>query len=189
MDIKEKKNLLRNEIKKRIMDLTPKYRKMADLHIYNEVIGLKEYKDAKTVFLFAGTGGEPDTWPIIEHAAAAGKTVGLPLCMDDCNMKVLKVTGKGDVEPGMMGILEPKPGCLEIKPESIDFVLVPCVTCDRNGRRLGHGKGYYDRFFEKYGEAFKCMVCYGKLMADEIPVDKWDVKMDLVVGEVTENDA
>lgn len=189
MNIKERKKLLRKDIKNRIEKLTEAYRREADKRIYERVVNLKEYKEAETVFLFAGTFGEPDTWPIIENALSSGKVVGLPLCINDYDMKVMKITGRDDIEPGMMGILEPKSHCEEIEPESIDFVLVPCVTCDRKGRRLGHGRGYYDRFFEKCERAFKCLVCYEELMVDEVPVDSWDVLMDVIVGEVKENDA
>jgi len=186
MDMKEKKNILRNEIKRKIECLDASYRHKADKKIYERVINLKEYAEADTVFLFAGTFGEPDTWPIINHALSHGKCVGLPLCINNFEMKVLRIRVKEDVETGMLGILEPKASCEEINPESINFVMVPCMTCDIKGGRLGHGKGYYDRFLAKCPDAFKCLVCYDRLMAEEVPMDKWDINMNLIVGEVTE---
>lgn len=185
---KKAKDVLRKEIGKRGRKLKAEYRRSADQAIFRKVVARSEYKEANTVALFSSAFSEPDTWPIIKNALSAGKIVGLPLCLSDGNMKMMRITGKKDLEPGTFNILQPKTSCEEIKPESIDFVLVPCVTCDREGRRLGHGKGYYDKYFDNCKQAFKCLICYDKLMSDEVPVDSWDVKMDLIIGEVTEDD-
>lgn len=44
-------------------------------------------------------------------------------------------------------IWEPHYGTL-IKPTEIDLVLVPLLTFDEQGHRIGYGRGYYDRFFK-----------------------------------------
>lgn len=46
------------------------------------------------------------------------------------------------------GIVEPAAG-VEIEPWLIDVVFVPMVICDKMGRRVGYGKGFYDRFLTK----------------------------------------
>lgn len=43
------------------------------------------------------------------------------------------------------GITEPKTGTV-IDATSIDLVLVPMLTCDKDGYRVGYGKGFYDRY-------------------------------------------
>jgi len=46
------------------------------------------------------------------------------------------------------GITEPTQGNA-ISPELIDMVIVPLISFDKTGNRVGYGKGYYDRFLKK----------------------------------------
>ena len=69
-----------------------------------------------------------------------------------------------------------------IQPEAIDFAFIPCISCDRSGRRLGHGGGYYDRYLEKT-HCVKAALCREELLVDEIPVEEHDLRMDFVISE------
>lgn len=182
LEIREKKKELRKEIKARIKSLTEDYCIKADAIIQEKVINLPEFKDAKTAFCFVGTDGEPDTKPIILKALEEGKRVGVPKCLTDSQMDVYEISSLDDLEEGMYGILEPKEGLPLIKPEEIDFSLIPCVSCDLEGNRLGHGKGYYDRYLTK-GSFYTCMVCRGKLLSRDIPMDEFDIKPSKVISD------
>lgn len=185
---KKMKSILRKEIKEKTSQLSDEYCKIADLAIYEKVANLPEFKAAQNVALFASSFGEPDTMPIIENALSLSKKVALPLCVDGSNMVFKIIESMDDVSAGRYGILEPKEHCCEMDPLSIEFILVPCVTCNDKGHRLGHGRGYYDRFFGMVAAAggkglFKCVVCRGKLMSEAIPVDELDISMDAVIWE------
>ena len=93
------------------------------------------------------------------------------------------VSTEKELYPGAYGILEPKedPERL-IQPEAIDFAFIPCISCDRSGRRLGHGGGYYDRYLEKT-HCVKAALCREELLVDEIPVEEHDLRMDFVISE------
>lgn len=68
-----------------------------------------------------------------------------------------------------------------IKPETIDVILVPLITFDKNGHRIGYGKGYYDRFLSDYPDALKIGVSLAPPL-DNIPyVESTDVKLDRCV--------
>jgi len=45
------------------------------------------------------------------------------------------------------GIPEPK-NLLEVSSNMVDLVFMPLICCDKNGHRVGYGKGFYDRFLE-----------------------------------------
>lgn len=184
--MKELKKKLREEIKKEIMQLDDEYCKMADAAICEKVLGLKAFRDSKRVCLFASSFGEPDTFPIIEAAFSMGKEVALPLCLDGSKMVFKIIQSLSDLSSGRYGILEPESHCCEMMPLQVEFILVPCVTASENGERLGHGRGYYDRFLGQYdgeNEPFKCVICRGRLMRNDIPWDDFDVKMDAVIWE------
>lgn len=67
-------------------------------------------------------------------------------------------------------------------PSEIELVVVPAVAYDRKGRRLGRGKGFYDRFL-KNTKATKIGVGYEFQLLDEIPSEPHDVEMDIVITQ------
>ena len=63
-----------------------------------------------------------------------------------------------------------------------DVILVPALGFDRDGNRLGLGGGWYDRFVAQQPQAKKIGVAYAWALAENgIPVEPWDMKLDLVV--------
>lgn len=69
-------------------------------------------------------------------------------------------------------------------PAEIELVVVPAVAYDRKGRRLGRGKGFYDRFL-KTTKATKVGIGYEFQLLDEIPSEPHDISMDIVVTQHT----
>lgn len=64
---------------------------------------------------------------------------------NDFSMKAILTDEETVFKKNEWGIFEPEQG-VEIKVESIDLVFVPLLAFDKNGYRVGYGKGYYDRF-------------------------------------------
>lgn len=69
-------------------------------------------------------------------------------------------------------------------PSEIEMVVVPAVAYDRQGKRLGRGKGFYDRFL-KNTKATKVGVGYEFQLIDELPTEPHDVAMDMVITQHT----
>jgi 5-formyltetrahydrofolate cyclo-ligase len=66
--------------------------------------------------------------------------------------------------------------------QQFDVILVPALGFDRDNNRLGLGGGWYDRFVAHQPQAQKIGVAYAwALVEDGIPVEPWDMKLDLVV--------
>lgn len=87
------------------------------------------------------------------------------------------------LEIGSFHIEEPSGN--DVHPvEEIEMIVVPGVAFDRQGRRLGRGKGFYDRLLQT-AKATKVGVGYGFQLVDEIPVEAHDVAMDMVITEHT----
>ena len=182
MSVIEEKKALRTYIRQTERTLDPSYKAESSEAICRCVLALEEYRAAGTVFAFVGTVHEIDTSLLLKETLAAGKTLVLPRCAEGHALDLCVVTSMDELVPGMYGILEPKADCALVTPADIDFAVVPCLSFDRRGRRLGQGGGYYDRFFARYhGPA--ALLCRERLMAEDIPVEEHDRRFDLIVTE------
>lgn len=83
------------------------------------------------------------------------------------------------LELGSFHIEEPK-GNNVVDPSTIEVIIVPGVAYDRNGNRIGRGKGFYDRLLAET-KAVKIGVGYGFQLFDEIPAESHDIRMDFII--------
>jgi 5-formyltetrahydrofolate cyclo-ligase len=183
-EVREAKKALRRKVRAINQALTGSYKRWASERICSKVTALPAYQQADTVFCFVGMDPEPDTRGIIEDALARGKRVCVPLCIDDHTMVAKEIHGYDELVEGMYGILEPPAEMRSVDREEIGFGVIPCVTCDLAGNRLGHGKGYYDRYLE--GMRFpQAMLCYEKVTVPEgeIPVGPYDLPVETVITD------
>ena len=179
----EKKEL-RAFIREKNKNLTEEYRAQADAGIATRFLLYPVFQQVDSIFCYVSMENEPDTRTIIETAWQMGKMVTVPRCisMEDSRMEAVQIKSWDDLETGTMGILEPKQGLPVIDGYKIALAVVPCVTADRWGGRLGHGAGFYDRWLR--GQSmYKYCLCYEELLSDRVPVDQNDIKMDRVFTE------
>lgn len=66
--------------------------------------------------------------------------------------------------------------------ENIDLILIPAVSCDRYGYRLGYGGGFYDRYLPS-STGVKTGIVFDEFYLDKIPNDIWDVSLDAIATE------
>ena len=178
----EDKKQLRRAFKERGRALTADYRQTAARAIFAAVHGSEQWKNAQGVFLFVSMWAEPNTGALFAAAFAEGKRVYVPLCCPDGAMRAVRIRSLDELRPGSYGIPEPPADGETAKPGDLDLALVPCVTATRDGARLGHGAGYYDRFLCAHTCETICL-CYARMLADTLPMDESDVRMDAVVTE------
>ena len=181
-ELREEKKMLRRRIRERMEGLDSAERGRADRAIGAAVLGSEAWKNAGAVFAYVSMADEPDTRALIEAALREGKTVFVPRCYPGRVMKAVRIESLDALAPGTLGIPEPVDDSVCAAPGEIALALVPCVSASRDGRRLGHGAGYYDRFLAEQSCRTMCL-CYEALLCDEIPVDALDVPMDAVVSE------
>ena len=85
------------------------------------------------------------------------------------------------LKKGAYGIYEPET-ISEASCDDIDFVLVPGIVFDYNCRRIGFGKGYYDKLLCDM-RAFKAGLCYDFQLVESINADRHDVALDAIITE------
>jgi len=176
--------MTKQELRKKIkqINLSSEYIKYSDEIIFNKLTDLEAFKNSQILFIYVSKNDEVDTIKIIKYAFELGKTVCVPKCFDNSEVKAYEIKSFNDLELGSFNILEPKSYCKEIDKSNIDLAVIPCVTCDVNNNRLGYGKGFYDRFLVETTMKKICL-CRKKVLQEKIPVDKNDVKMDIVLTE------
>ena len=180
--LRKEKQRLRREIRAASAALPEAYRAEASLRIAEQVLSLEAYRKARVVMMYASLPEEPDTRGIIGDAVGAGKTVLLPRCVSPERMVALPFTGWENLEPGWLNIREPAVPAEGTEIPEPDLILAPCVSVSADGRRLGHGAGYYDRFLAGRQAETVCL-CFRKLMREDIPVSPLDRRMNRVITD------
>ena len=156
--------------------------------IITRLMNLPEYAQAETVMLYVDVRDEVRTRAALPEILNTSKRLIVPYCVDD-NLETFQLEDLGELAIGRYGILEPKVELRHlpskrIDVEEIDLVVIPGLAFDKNGARLGHGKGYYDRLLSRASKhtkrialAFECQII------DEVPTKKHDVYMHRIVTE------
>lgn len=83
---------------------------------------------------------------------------------------------------GRFGIMEPHASSEIMTPSMMTGVLVPGLAFDKNGGRLGRGKGYYDRALSSFG-GLTVGLGFSAQLIERVPAEKWDVPLDAIVTE------
>lgn len=168
--------MLRTEVDR---DLKRRY----DEEIARNLRGLTAYASARGLLVYASMPDEPDTSGIIMQALADGKNVALPKVFGGGVMEFFRITQLQGLHLSSFGVAEPDPEhCERADPEQYGLCVVPGLCFDRDGRRLGYGGGYYDRFLSAYGGA-SVGLCYSIFIEDDLPHDEHDLPVGLIVTE------
>ena len=146
---------------------------------------LPEVEKAQTVMLFYGVGNEPDTTELIETFWRQGKTVLLPRCLPGRGMEARRIVPGSKLIYSAYGIPEPDQECPVVSRDKIDLILVPNLCCDKQGYRLGHGGGYYDRYLVGYS-GMTVSLCPTDRLQEQLPRDEYDLPVRLVLTETKE---
>jgi 5-formyltetrahydrofolate cyclo-ligase len=157
--------------------------------ICEKFVALPEYAAARTVMFYVDVRTEVRTRDYLATALTHGKKIVVPWCNDKGELELFWLKSMDDLSIGMYKILEPKPELRSLADRHVpaaelDLVMVPGVAFTRDGARMGHGKGYYDKLLEHarpdaplVALAFECQ------LFDEIPTQAHDVFMDKIITE------
>lgn len=178
---------IKNEIREKFKEIrngyTDEKRMEYDEKIANRVISSITFRHCKNVLLYASKEKEIDTDKIFEQAVSAGKKVFYPKCFEDGIMKFYKVESKDDLKGGEFNISEPD-GTSEEFVNSCEpsLCIVPALIFDKEGYRIGYGKGFYDRFLSKF-KGVSIGLAYRELIQDKLPRGHFDRHVDVIVTD------
>ncbi|MFM7687357.1 MAG: 5-formyltetrahydrofolate cyclo-ligase [Actinomycetota bacterium] len=151
-------------------------RLVRSVQLWAKVAELPGYRQAEAVMAFNGFKGEPDTDPLFARLAAEGKRLLLPRVHDG----VIEVCdADGPMVASRIGVHEPQGPALAYSV--VQFVIVPGLAFTSDGRRLGYGGGFYDRFLPRLAVP-NVGVCFDEQVVDELPFEPHDVRVQQVVS-------
>jgi len=116
------------------------------------------------------------------------KRVVVPYCVAQ-HLELFCLNSFSDLVPGTLGILEPKPELREedqrrARVQELDLLVIPGLAFDRQGGRLGYGKGYFDRLLlAARVDALLAAVAFECQLFDSVPMQPYDVRVDAVITE------
>ncbi len=173
---------LRRDAAKRRQGMPDEVRAKASALIAQRLFSLKEWKMAETVFLYCGCRDEVNTDEITDMALKEGKKVSLPRVISDSEMVFIEISSTEELVTGSYGIREPEDK--GIYTQGIpDLILIPCVGVDMKGHRIGHGKGYYDRYLKDMRDVPKICPAFSTQIVEEFAAEDTDIDMDIIVTE------
>jgi len=137
------------------------------------------YRNAKSLYGYMSYNQEVRTLPILEQALRDGKRVAIPKCYG-AEMRFIFMDDLSRVAKSSSGIPEPiADGPIADDPAAL--VLMPGMAFDRDGRRIGYGGGYYDKFLAAEPNHPAIALCYDFQVVDRLPTEEFDIPVDLVL--------
>ncbi|MBP0990691.1 MAG: 5-formyltetrahydrofolate cyclo-ligase [Oscillospiraceae bacterium] len=181
--ITQKKDLRQKYLKIR-KNIPDTLRSEKNFEIFKKLLSVSAYNNCSSLLTYVSYKDEAETEKIILSALDAGKTVAVPLSDPvSCKMTFYKISSLGDLKPGYMGIPEPDAGiCEPFLPDKSSVCITPGVVFDKNGFRIGYGKGFYDRFLENFC-GISIGLTFSECLCDVIPNNNYDRSVDIVVTD------
>ncbi|MBI9069380.1 MAG: 5-formyltetrahydrofolate cyclo-ligase [Salinivirgaceae bacterium] len=146
--------------------------------IFSHLENQEYFKNAKIILAYWSMNDEVHTHSFIEKAYK-NKNILLPSVNGD-DLLIKEYKGIESMVPGEhFGILEPS-GPIFSEESKIDLIIVPGVAFDAQNKRMGRGRGYYDKLL-KNSHAIKIGICFDFQFFENIPAEPHDVAMDYVI--------
>ncbi|MFT7458709.1 MAG: 5-formyltetrahydrofolate cyclo-ligase [Planctomycetota bacterium] len=179
--IQAQKAKLRTELKKRRQDIPEPLRREKNLAIQQKLLSLEAIRIAKSIFCFISHGSEVDTHSIIDQLLLLDKLVAVPKLIESNSMNAIQFLDWEELEAGQLGILSPRVNTRIIR--KFDATITPGLGFTEDGKRLGFGQGYYDRWFQTNGAGMKIALAYETQLLEDLLTSEHDVKVDMIVTE------
>jgi len=192
-ELRKLKNDIRKDLLQQRKDMSPEQQDLWDEKIANTFISSISYRFCDVILIYSSMQNEISTGSIINHAINTQKIVACPISdMETNTLSFRVVNSMNEFVVGGYGILEPpktnptykeylEANRKDSKPP-LAICVIPCLSYDADGYRIGYGKGYYDRFLSSF-EGTKIGLCYTNCKVKQLPRGKYDVRLDVIVTE------
>ena len=147
------------------------------------LIKLKLNKQKLKLALYYPASFEINPLRLLEFNYISNQTLLLPVVEENSTMKFFPWKKNEVLLVNRYGMLEP----IRSKQNIPNIMLVPLLAFDKNKFRLGYGKGFYDRYLNKYLKKFKSILTVGVAFSfqkhHKLPINDKDVKLNYILTE------
>ena len=180
------KGRLRQEMRARLKRISKQEQGDFSASICEQIVALIEHEELHggVIASFAAFGMEPLLFDL--HQRLPMMQIAFPRCHGGGKMDFYRVSSISELHSGKYGILEPADDeSSKVAASEISVYLVPALAYSDDGKRLGKGGGYYDRFFAREGaNGMRVGVIFGCQRHQNIPTDEHDQPVDIVISEI-----
>lgn len=138
----------------------------------------------QVITVYSAIRSELDPRFLVDALRARGATIAYPrIHASSPVLEFVAVASDAELQTGPMGILEPASGASPIALSDIDAFVIPALSFDPNGNRLGWGKGHYDQTLAQNSRALRVGICFQEQIEPSLPCEPTDQVMDWVVTD------
>ena len=185
MKIATERKRVRAETLRRREALTPEVRTRLSQHIVDSTMRWIQREGFDAVMLYLSMRSEVETTRLLEGLLNADKQVCAPVVdTERLELTPRRIQNlKTELVRHPYGMLEPDATCPIFPAEHLHLIVVPGIAFDRNGYRLGYGKGFYDRFLMKCPHAVAIGLAYQIQLVEDTFPQAWDVPVQHIFTE------
>jgi len=141
------------------------------------------YADCAELFIYNSMRSEVITAGIISAALGSDKIIALPVTTP-AGLSFVRITSTDGLLKSSFGVHEPSLNAEKIvRSGPRTLVVVPGVVFSRDGRRIGYGGGYYDKFLSENEYMAAVGLCIDAQLSGDVPAGVSDVRMDCIITE------
>lgn len=186
MTIHLTKSQIRQVCLSRRKSLTKKYVSEASQKIIDTLCEMPAYQSANHIAWYFPTNGEVDLSALWPMALNANKSCYFPAIQADQSLLFLPYARDTELTFNRYHIAEPNVAACHAKsPQDLDIIFLPVVAFDVNRKRLGMGKGYYDKTLALHPGPLLIGVAYEWQRQPNLPIDPWDIPLTTIITEET----
>ncbi|QDG53370.1 5-formyltetrahydrofolate cyclo-ligase [Persicimonas caeni] len=185
---------LRTAVLKKRDELTSRVAETHSRDLCERLDAITQLEAFSAIAGYAPIRNEIDATAYLARRQEQGARLYFPRVTGPSSLCFVPVDSLDELEPGSFGVPEPQGEPASV--EELELFLVPGVAFDKQGRRLGFGRGFYDRALARALSARKrnqtskltppvlVGVCYHwQLIEGEIPVEPHDISMDVIATD------
>ncbi len=176
------KSEIRKYLLKKRNALSTEYRESVDCAIFHKLITHELYTNSDLILIYVSSGSEINTEDIISHAFKHNKRVAIPHCANGI-MSFYEISSIDELVKKQFGI--PTVDVIGRTPVMLTdntLCIVPALSVDSNGNRLGYGGGYYDKFLGNNDIEHICLI-RKDFLSEFIPSNEYDVVIKNIITD------